>query len=160
VGESSHGGDGFVSQILVGGSIISASSSGSFSDSVDFFVHFGSVVITKLTGSGNIPSNSGWMPGSNASDFSVTSVGFLLQMFNSESFDDTLESFSFGDSQNITVFVLFENRVNSHFFFEKIVSKVNFLGNRSSINLNFHNVVFLLSKVKEFHLSSGNDSND
>jgi hypothetical protein len=53
MGESSEGGDGFVSEILVGGSIIGASSSGSFSDSVDFFIHFGSVMVTELTGSGD-----------------------------------------------------------------------------------------------------------
>jgi hypothetical protein len=81
-------------------------------------------------------------------------------MFNSESFDDSMESFTFGNSQNITIFILFENRVNSNFFFEKIVSKVNFLGNGSSINLDFNNVIFLLSKVEEFHLSSGNNSDD
>jgi hypothetical protein len=53
MGESSHGGDGFVSKILTGRGIVGGSSSGSFSDSVDLFVHFGSVMVTKLTGSGN-----------------------------------------------------------------------------------------------------------
>lgn len=53
MGESSEGSDGFVSEVLVGGGIVGASSSGSFSDSVDFFVHFGSVVVTELTSSGN-----------------------------------------------------------------------------------------------------------
>jgi hypothetical protein len=38
---------------LTGRGIVGGSSSGSFSDSVDLFVHFGSVMVTKLTGSGN-----------------------------------------------------------------------------------------------------------
>jgi len=128
VGETSHGGDGLVSQIGVGGGVVGVSSSGSFSDSVDLLVHFSSVVVSQLTSSGDVPSNSGRMPGSNTSDFSVTSMGFLLQVFNSESFDDSLESFTFGNSQNITIFVLFENGINSDFFFEKVISKINFLG--------------------------------
>jgi hypothetical protein len=100
------------------------------------------------------------MPGSDTSDFSVTSMGFLLEMFNSESFDDSLESFTFGNSENIAIFVLFENRVNSDFFFEKSIGEVDFLGNASSVNLDFNNVILLLSKVEKFHLSGGNDSND
>jgi hypothetical protein len=59
---------------LVGGGIVVASSSGSFSDSVDLFVHFGSVVVSELTGSGHGVSNSGRVPGSDTSDLSVTSM--------------------------------------------------------------------------------------
>jgi hypothetical protein len=81
-------------------------------------------------------------------------------MFNSESFDDSLESFTFGDSENVTIFVLFENGVNSDFFFEKGVGEINFLGDGSSVNLDFNNVIFLLSKIQKFHLGGGDDSND
>lgn len=160
VGESSHRGDHFIGQILVGGSVIVASSSGSFSDSIDFFILFSSMVITQLTGSRDSPSNSGRVPGSDTSDFSVTSMGFLLEMFNSESFDDSLESFTFGNSQNIQHFVALENRVNSDFFFEKVISEINFGGDISSVNLDFNDVIFLLSKVEEFHLGGGENSNN
>jgi len=81
-------------------------------------------------------------------------------MFNSESFDDSLESFTFGNSQNITILVLLENSVNSNFLFEKFVGKVNFLSSGSSVNLDFNNVIFLLSEVKKFHLGGGNNSNN
>jgi len=160
MGETSHGGDDLIGQISVGGSIVIASSSGSFSNSVDLFVHFSSVVITELTSSGDGISNSGWMPGSDTSDLSVPSVGFLLEMFNSESFNDSLESFTFGNSQNIEHFVLFEDRVDSNFFFEKIIGEINFLGGGSSVNLDFNDVIFLLSKVEEFHLGGGQNSDN
>lgn len=81
-------------------------------------------------------------------------------MFNSESFDNSLESFTLGDSQNITVFILFEDCIDSDFFFEKSIGEVDFLGDSSSVNLDFNNVVFLLSQVEEFHLSGSNDSDD
>jgi len=160
VGESSHGGDGLVGEILGGGSIVGASSSGSFTESVDLFVHFGSVMVSQLTGSGDIPSYSSRVPGSDTSDLSVTSMGFLLEMLNSESLNDSLESFTLGNSQNITIFVLLENAVDSHLLLEKVVSKVNFLGSSSSVNLNFDDVVFLLSKIEKFHLSGGDNSDD
>jgi hypothetical protein len=81
-------------------------------------------------------------------------------MFDTPSFDDSLESFTLGNSQNVTVLVLFENRVNSDLFFEKVVGEVDFLGDGSSVNLDLNNVVLLLSKVKEFHLGSGNHSDN
>jgi hypothetical protein len=118
------------------------------------------MMVTELTSSGDSVSNSRRMPGSDTSDLSVTSMGFLLKMFNSESFDDSLESFTLGDSQNIEHFVLFEDRVDSNFFFEKVISEVNFLGGGSSVNLDFDDVVFLLSEVKEFHLGGGQNSNN
>jgi len=119
------------------------------------------MVVSQLTSSGNIPSYSGRMPGSNTSNFSVTSMGFLLEMFNSESFDDSLESFTLGNSENIEIFVLFENAVNSDFFFEKSISEINFLINGSSVNLNFNDVILLLSVVvHKVHLSSGNNSDN
>lgn len=160
VGESSHRGDHFIGQILVGGSVIVASSSGSFSDSIDFFILFSSMVISQLTSSGDSPSNSGRVPCSNTSNFSVTSVRFLLEMFNSESLDDSLESFTFGNSQNIQHFIGLENRVNSDFFFEKVISEINFSGDVSSVNLDFNNVIFLLSKIEEIHLGGGENSNN
>jgi hypothetical protein len=145
--ESSHRGDDLVGQVVVGGGVVIASSSGSFTDSVDLFVHFSSVVVSELTGSGDGVHNTGRMPCSDTSDFSVTSMGFLLQVFNSESFDDSLESFTFGDSQDIQHFILLEDGINSDFLFEKVVGEVNFLSDGSSVNLDFNNVVLLLSEV-------------
>jgi len=71
-----------------------------------------------------------------------------------------LESFTLGNSENIEVFVLFEDAINSDFFFEKSESEINFLGDGSSVNLDFDNVVSLLSEIEEFHLGGGNDSDN
>lgn len=66
-------------------------------------------------------------------------------MFNSVSFDNTLESFTSGDTDNVNHFILIENGVNFNFFFEISVSEINLLSGRSTIDLDFENVVFLLS---------------
>jgi hypothetical protein len=75
VRESSDGSNLFISNILGGGGRIGQST---IRNSVNFFVHFSSMVITQLTGSGNSERNSGWMPSTNTSYFSKTSMGFLL----------------------------------------------------------------------------------
>jgi len=98
VGEASHGGDLLVGQISFGGGVVQGVTGG---HSVDLLVHLCSVVITVLTGSGHAEHNSGGMPGSDTSDLSVTSVGLLLQMLDTESLDDTLHSVTLGDSDDV-----------------------------------------------------------
>jgi len=66
-------------------------------------------------------------------------------MFNSESLDDSLETFTFGDSQEVHHFIGVEDGVNSDFFFEEVDGEVDFGGGGSSVDLDFGNVVFLLS---------------
>jgi len=160
VGESSHGGDVLIGEISSGGSVILGSGSFSLSDSVDLLVHFGSVMVTILSGSSDGPSNTGRMPGSNATNSSVTSMGLLLQVLNTVSLDDSGGSVTSGDTDNVDHFVLVEDGISSDFLFEKAVGEVDFLGGVSSVNLDFDDVVLLLSEVEELHLGGGNNSDD
>jgi len=161
VRETSQGGDVLFSDIGISGSVVLGSTSGSFSDSVDFLVQFGSVVISALTSSGNTPGNSSGMPSSDTSDFSVTSVRFLLEMSDSPSGNDTLESVTLGDTNNIKNFILAEDVINSNFFLEESLDERNFVSNSfSSVDLDFEDVVLLLSQVfKEVVLSVNDSSN-
>jgi hypothetical protein len=59
------------------------------------------VVITQLTSSWDTNSYSSRMPCSNATNFSVTSMRFLLEMFNTPSLHDTLETFTLGNTEKI-----------------------------------------------------------
>lgn len=156
MGETSKGSDFFISNILLGVTRVSVLS---VRNSVDLFVHFSSVVITKLTGSGNCEGNSGWVPSSNTSDFSKTSMGFLLKVSNTESLDNSSNSLTLGNSEDIDHLILIENSIDLYFLFEKFVCEIDFLGDGSSVNLNFNDVIFLLSEVKFIHLGVGNNSN-
>lgn len=156
MGETSKGSDFFISNILLSVTRVRVLS---VRNSVDLFVHFSSVVITKLTGSGNSEGNSGWVPSSNTSDFSKTSMGFLLKVSNTESLDNSSNSLTLGNSEDIDHLILIENSIDLYFLFEKFVWEINFLGDGSSVNLNFNNVIFLLSEVKFIHLGVGNNSN-
>jgi len=78
VGETSQRSDIFISQISISGGIVLHSSIGTFSYSVDLLVDFSSVMVTQLTGSRHRESDSSGMPRSDTTNFSVTSVGFLL----------------------------------------------------------------------------------
>jgi len=140
--ESSHWSNLFIGQILSCRSITWIIT---FTKSINFLVNFSSMMVTKLTGSSNSESNSGWMPSSNTSYSSITSMCFFLLMFDTESLDNTLNSVTSGNSKSINHFIFLEDLINSVLFFKHSISKVNFISNTSTINLNFHNMIFFLS---------------
>lgn len=145
VRESSERVDIFLGQIVFSGSVVSFSS---FTNFVDSFVNFSSMMETVITSSGNGPRNLGWMPCSNTTDFSQTSMCFSLQFLCSESLDNSSNSVSFSDSENINNFTFFENLINGNFFFKQVVSEINLLSNVSPIDLDFIDVGFFLSLVE------------
>lgn len=155
--ESSEWGDLLISDILLSGSTVELRS---VSDSVDLLVHFSSVVVSQLSGSGNTELDSGWMPSTDTSDLSKTSMGLLLQVSNSESLDNSGDSLTLGNSEDIDHLVLLEDLINLDLLLEKSVGEINLLGNSSSVNLDFDDVVLLLSEVELVHLGVGNDSDD
>ena len=137
-------------QISISGSVVLGSTSLTLTDSVDFLVELSSVVVTELTSSSDTPGNSGRMPGTDTSDFSVTSVGFLLEMSGSPSGHDTSKSFTLGDTNNINEFILIEDIVDSDVLIEEGVSEGNLISDGfSSVDLDFEDIVLLLSDV--FH---------
>lgn len=100
------------------------------------------------------------MPGTDTSDLPVTSVRFLLQMSGSESFHDTSETFTLGDTNDVDQFVLAEHLVDSDFLFEVLVGESDFLSNIfSTVDLDFEDIVLLLTEVShQLHLGVSNDS--
>jgi hypothetical protein len=160
VGETSQRSDVLISQVSVGGGVVGNTRNGGLSDSVHLLVHFGSVMVTHLTGSGDGESNSGRVPRSDATNFSVTSVGLLLEMLDAVSLNHTLETFTLGNTNNINHFVLIEDGVNLDFLFEMAIGEINLLGGGSSVNLDFEDVILLLSQLGEGLHLGGNNSSD
>jgi hypothetical protein len=161
MGETAQRSNGLLSQIGSGGSIVLSSFIfNTSSDSVDLLVDFGSVVITVLTSSGDAVPDSGWMPASDATNSSKTSVGLSWQSLGSPSSGGTFESFTLGDTDDIDHFVSFEDVRNFDFLFEVGVSPIDLLSNGASIDLDFQNVSLLLSEVEEVELGVDDDSNN
>lgn len=128
VRETSHRSNVLFSQICISGGVVLGSTSLAFTDSVDLLVELGSVVVAELTSSSDAPGDTGRMPGTDTSDFSVTSVGFFLKMTDSPSGHDTGKTFTLGDTDDIDKLVLLENVVDSDLFFEEGVGKSNLVG--------------------------------
>lgn len=160
VGESSHGGDVLLSDIGFGGGVVLGSRGLALSHSVDLLVGLSSVEETLLTGAGHCPGHTGWMPGSDTSDFSVASVGLLLEVPGAPSLHDSGETFALGDTDDVDELILAEDLVDLDFLLEVLEGEVDFLGDvLSSVDLDFEDVVPLLSEVlEEAHLGVGDGS--
>lgn len=101
VGETTQRSDGLIGEIGSGGTGLAIITLG---DSVYFLVNFSSVVVSELTSTGDCPGDTGGMPGTDATNLSETSVGFLLQMLDTESLHDTGNTLTLGDTDNVDHF--------------------------------------------------------
>merc|ERR1711962_1818047 len=162
VGEASHGVDGLVSQIVVGGSVVldelAVLHLVSLSDSVDLLVDLGSVMVSLLTSPGNGELNSARMPGSNTGNLSQTLVSLPGQLLGVPSAGDTLESATLGDTDNIDTLIHSQDLGDGDLLLKVLAGPVNLIGDASSIELDFHDVSLLLPAAKDLHLGVDNHS--
>jgi len=164
VWEASDWIDGFFSQIGFGGTVVHVDLAVfglvAGTQSVDLLVDFDSVVVTFLTASSNGVGNSGWMPSTNTSDLSETSVRFSGKFLGTPSAGYTLSSVTLSDTNAIGVVVGFEDGSDSDLLFKETLGEVDFGGGVTSVNLEFDDVGFLLFEWKHFHLGVGDESNN
>jgi len=161
VGETTQRSDGLFSQISSSGSVVSTTVVfDTNTKSVDFLVHFSSVVVTQLTSSGNGESYSGRMPSSDTSDLSKTSMGLSGESLGTESGSDTFVTLTLGNTENVNHFVLVNNLGDSDFLFEMLLGEINLLGDITTVDLDFEDVSLLLSEVEFIELSVNDDSDN
>ena len=84
MGESTHGVDRLISQIIIGSSIVLHKLAilhvESITDVVNLLVDLGTVMVTLLTGASDGELDSAWMPGTDTSDLAKTFVSLSWQL--------------------------------------------------------------------------------
>lgn len=158
VGESTEWSDVLDDGISSSGGVVLNSTDGTSSDLVDLLVELGSAMVTHLTASSNCPLDSGWMPGSNTSDLSATSMRFTLESLDTESLDDTLSSLTAGHTNGINALVLLEDLRDLDLLLKVILGPVDLLLNVSSVNLDLHEVSLVLSELELADLGGAYDT--
>ena len=92
--ESTHGVDGLVGQVIVGGSIVLDKLAilhvESITDVIDLFVNLGTVMVTLLTSTRNSVLDTTGMPGSDTSDLTETFMGLARQLLGMPARSDSL----------------------------------------------------------------------
>jgi len=154
----------FLGQISLGGTVVKVGlavfSFIASTQSVDLFVDLNSVVVTFLTASGNGVGNSGWMPSTNTSDLSETSVCFSGKFLGTPSAGYTLSSVTLSDTNAIGVVVVGEDFVDWDLLFEETLGEVDLGGGVATVDLELDDVSFLLLEWDELHLGVGDESDD
>jgi len=120
--ESTDWGDVLDIWVLIGRGIVGGSSDGTLTNSVDLLVEVSSVEVTLITSSGDSPLNGRWMPGTDTSDLSETSMALSWKSGDTESLDDTCVSVTSGDGNGIDHLVLAEDLTDGDFLLEVVLS--------------------------------------
>mmetsp|Transcript_22310 Transcript_22310/g.37324 ORF Transcript_22310/g.37324 Transcript_22310/m.37324 type:complete len:243 (+) Transcript_22310:1574-2302(+) len=107
-------------------------------------------MVTLLTSTGHGEGNASRVPGSNACNFTKTSVGLSRQTGDSPTTDDTFVSVTTGSSTDIQDLPFTEHLGDIYFLLEQTTGKVNLRTSITTVNLNLHKVGHLLS---ELHLA-------
>jgi len=111
-GEATHWGDVLLNCISLAHGVVVNTSVGTGTKTIDLLVDFGTGVIALLTSTGDRPLDGSGMPSSDTSNLTETSVSLSSKFLGAESLDDTLISFTLGNTDGINAFVGLENFTN------------------------------------------------
>jgi hypothetical protein len=157
VDESTHRGDTLLGQISLSLATFSITL---LSNTVNLLVKFGTVEVTLLTSTGNGGRNTGRVPRSDTGNLTKTTMGLAGKTRDTPTSDDTLETVTLGHTEDINLFVLGEDTVNSDLLLEQSLGVVNLGSGVTSVDLDLHNVSLLQTKIELLDLSVGNHTND
>lgn len=113
-----------------------------------------------MTGTSDREHNLRRVPRSDTSNLTKTLVGLTRKLLGSPTVSNTLESVTGGDTDDVDVLVLLEDGGDVDGLLEVGLGEFNLVGDRSSVDLDFHKVSLLLLETSLADLSVGEDTND
>ena len=143
--------------VEVGGGVTLISA---LANAVDLVVDRGTVVVTFLTSTGNSPLDVGRMPSTDTSDLSETLVSLARQLLGAPSAGDTRETVTAGDGNAVNHLVLLEDGVDLDGLLKETVAELDLVGDRSTVDLDLHEVGLLLLEGGLVHLGVGKHTHD
>ena len=157
VRETTDGGDALLGVIVLGGGVVLLAS---LTNTVDPLVHLGTVMVSVLTGTGDGVLNTARMPSTDTGDLAETLPGLTGKLGHSPTGGDTLETLTLGDTENIDVLTEGKDIADLDFLLHEPLPELDLLSDRSTVDLDFHNVGLLLTEVQLADLGVGNDTDN
>jgi len=162
--EATHWGDRLVSDIVLGGGAVlddlSILGMDSCTNTVDLLVDFRTMMVTLLTCASDREGDTRWMPSSDTSDLAETLVGLAWQLLGVPTAGDTLETFTLGDGNAIDHFVLGEDARDGNGLFQVFLDPLDLVFDGATVQLDFHDVGFLLALLDQSDLGVNQDADD
>jgi len=160
VRKASHGVDGLVSQIVVRSSVVldklSILHMEPITDVVDLFVDLSTMVIALLTSTCDRVLDTARMPRADTSDLAKTLMSLAGELLGMPTGSHTLEAFALGDANDVNHLILDKDVLDGDFLLEVLAGKINFVSNRSTVELDFHDVRLLLASSQQLLLGVTN----
>ena len=100
------------------------------------------------------------MPCTNTSNFAETLVGFAGEFLGAPTMGNTLETVTLGDSDDVDNLILLEHGVDVDRLLEQAVRKLDLVSDRATVDLNFHEMGFLLAEAGLADLGVCKDTDD
>merc|ERR1719430_1237780 len=156
VREATHGCDGLVSKVVVCGGIVldelAVLHVVSSTHPVDLLVDLSSVMVSLLTSSWHSELDPAGMPCTNTGNLPQTLVGLPWQLLCVPPAGHALESVTLGHANDVDHFILGKDCANGNLLLEMIPGKVDLVCDRSSVELDLHDVSLLLPASENLHL--------
>lgn len=159
-GETTQWGDVLLDGISSGGGVVGNTTDLTSTETVDLLVDLSTGVVTLLTRAGNRPFDGSGMPSTDTSDLTETSVSLSSKLLGTKSLNNTLVTFTLGNSNSVNALVGFEDLTDGDLLFELAESPVDLLGDVTTINLDFHDLSLVLSKLDLADLSSSKNADN
>jgi len=164
VRETSHGIDRLLGDVLLSSGVVAHQLAlfhvESVSDAVDLLVDLGSVMITLLTDASDRVGHSRRMPSADTSHFAKTLVCLTRQLLHVPTSNNTFDSVTLGDADDIDHLVLREDVLDGDCLLHESAGEVDLLGDRAAVQLNLVNVRLLLPFAKKLDLRVRNNADD
>ena len=157
VRETTEGGDGLLSEIVLSGGIVLLAL---LTDAVDPLVHLSTVMVSVLTGTGHGVLDTARMPGTDTGNLPETLPGLTGKLGHSPTGGNTLETLTLGDTDNINVLIEGKDIVDLDFLLHEPLTELDLLGHGATVDLDLHNMGLLLAEVQLANLGVGNNTDD
>jgi hypothetical protein len=113
-----------------------------------------------LTGTSDAEHDLAGMPCTDTSNFAQTLVGLPRQLLGAPTSGDTLETVTFGDTNDVDDLVLFKDGGDRDLLLEQSKGKSDLVGDATSVDLDLHQVRLFLLQAGLADLCVSEDSND
>ena len=117
-------------------------------------------MVTVLTGTGDSPLDVGRMPSTDTSDLAETLVSLARKLLGAPTGGDTAETVTLGNGDDIDHLVLLEDGVDGHGLLEETLTELDLVGDRTTVDLDLHEVGLLLLERGLADLGVGEDTDD
>jgi len=145
VREATHGCDGLLGEIRLGGSALVVAL---LADAQHTLVDLGAVVVTHLTRTSHGEADTSRMPCTNASNLAETTVSLAREAGDTPTSNDTDVAVTFRRGADIKGLTLTEHLINANLLLEQTDTEVNLGSDIATVDLDLHQVRRLLAELQ------------